>query len=244
MAHHAGRTGGRDVAARRAAPEIHGPVQVVFVFKRLPGAGPFSGFQKATMLSLVSSGVGISTRQNARGPSCRPAPPRRSAAGGSRPRGPGSGRSRDRAAAARTARVFRAELGGAQHLGVGERAPEPLPGSVGDEQAVRIVHLRPVVVVHIPRVLPVPEHARERGQSEDGDRLAEVEGRVDAHHRRLARRNDHPIRAGDAPAVEQREMVICRAAGAGRSIQNSRKIGNSSPVGWAVSIARPRADRP
>src|ERR1022692_3967241 len=111
-------------------------------------------------------------------------------------------------------------------VGIGERPPYPLPRPGVYHQAVGIVHLGPEVVVARVGVFPVPEHARQRREPEG---------------RRVAPAVQAPVALGPS-----RSAYTTRAfeSGSGRSTQNSRNTGNSSPPGSPVLIARPRADRP
>jgi hypothetical protein len=117
---------------------------------------------------------------------------------------------------AEAARVVHLEAAHAERLRVVEGAPQPLAGREAEEDAVGVVHLGPPVVEPPRRVLAVVEHGGERADAELVDLATEEEAHLDLHGRLLPRRDDEPIGAGHARAVEQREDHQILRAGSRR----------------------------
>ena len=147
----------------------------------------------------------------------------------------------EQAEARRVRRLEGRSPGGARGLSSGRQSHSPVARL--EQQAVGVVHLGTEVVEVPLRVLAVEEHARERRDAELLDVVAQEEPRLDVDARLLAGRHHEAVGAGDARAVEQRvDASSPCAVSAGRTSQNSRNHGNSSPDGSAVSIASPRAE--
>ncbi|GJE32632.1 hypothetical protein LDDCCGHA_2820 [Methylobacterium oxalidis] len=122
---------------------------------------------------------------------------------------------------------------------VDEGPPEPVARRLHHEP-VRIVDLGPEVVEPFRAagarpVLPVHEHAGERGEAEPLDRPARVERGVDPHPRGCARLHDEAVGAREARAVEEREdrdrprAVLRLADPVGHEIRKLLRRGQAGP---------------
>ena len=128
--------------------------------------------------------------------------------------------------------------------GIGERAPDRVVVAGVELQAVGIVH-GGAPVVEVDAVVGIEqEHRGERGEAGLGDVDARVGGGFGVEDGVVAGTDGEAEGGGGAGAVEQSVDDDDVGARAGRSSQNERKTGNSSPVESAVLIDRPRAERP
>jgi hypothetical protein len=93
-------------------------------------------------------------------------------------------------------------------------------------------------------VLAEIEHARQRREPKLRDVLPQIELRAHLDHRVLSRLQHETIRTGGARRIEQRIQTQFARLRIGSLDPELVNRGNSSPDMSAVSIARPRADRP